>query len=87
MGISLQEEKRRQTIAEIYRSELASIVDFPQVPKDSLPSYNWVMKLANQRQKLINHLDDCGIEARIHYPKLIPNLRAASECCRRNGAL
>ena len=45
------------------------------------------MMLAKRRQELIDYLIDNGIESKIHYPKLIPDLKAADTSCRTNGSL
>ena len=79
--------KRRRKFADIYRKELANVVGFPQISESGLPSYNWIMILAKRRQELIDHLIDNGIESKIHYPKLIPDLKAADTSCRTNGSL
>lgn len=82
-----QELDRRRNLAKIYREELSGIVRFPEVSKTSRPSYNWVMILATDRDNLADFLMNRGIEAKIHYPILIPSLRAAAEGCRVQGTL
>ena len=79
--------KRRQNLAEICHKKLAGVVSFPQIPEMGLASYNWIMILANRRRELIDHLIDGGIETKIHYPKLIPDLKAANKLCRTHGSL
>jgi dTDP-4-amino-4,6-dideoxygalactose transaminase len=82
-----KELHRRVGLADIYRRQLGGIVDFPKVSSDSWPSYNWMMILAERRDELISYLAKHGIEAKIHYPKLIPELKAASCNCRSHGEL
>jgi dTDP-4-amino-4,6-dideoxygalactose transaminase len=73
---------RRRGLAEIYRSRLAGVIDFPRIHDGGLPSYNWVMGLVPRRQELIEHLAQRGIETKVHYPMLIPSLKAAQANCR-----
>lgn len=82
-----QELERRRVLAKTYREELTGIVGFPEVLETSRPSYNWFMILAADRDDLADFLINRGIEAKIHYPKLISNLRAAAEGCRVQGTL
>lgn len=82
-----EELNRRKKLANIYRSELKNIVGFPHLQPGSSPSYNWVMLLVEQREELIAYLASFGIEVKIHYPKLIPELRAARMNCREHGGL
>ena len=79
------ELKRRQQLAGIYRKNLKHIVDFPSIAKNGKPSYNWVMILSDKREDLILHLKEQGVETKIHYSKLIPDLLAASDGCRIHG--
>jgi dTDP-4-amino-4,6-dideoxygalactose transaminase len=76
------ELSRRKRLAKIYREELGGIVEFPEIPPDSDPSYNWIMILVERRAELISFLERSGIEVKIHYPKLIPEMKAAKEKCR-----
>ena len=78
---------RRKKFADIYRKELAEVVSFPKIPEMGTASYNWFMILASRRQELIEHLIDGGIETKIHYPRLIPDLKAAKNFCRTHGSL
>jgi len=73
------ELNRRRTLAAIYYRELKGIVSFPQIHQDCVPSYNWFMILADNREALVAHLAKCAIETKIHYPKLISQLKSASE--------
>lgn len=82
-----RELNRRRKLATIYRSELSGVVEFPTVHPGSAPSYNWIMILAERRSELIAHLADCGIEVKVHYPKLIPDLHAAAVNCREHDDL
>lgn len=82
-----EELDRRRRLADIYRTELAGVVEFPLIPANSRPSYNWIMILVDRREELIAHLADCGIEVKVHYPKLIPDLKAAAANCREHGNL
>ncbi len=82
-----EELGRRRKLAAIYRSELTQLVGFPLVSSGSLPSYNWIMILAERREELIAHLADSGIEVKVHYPKLIPDLIAAAANCRDHDDL
>lgn len=81
------ELRRRRRLAEIYRDALADVVDFPTVLPAAEPSYNWVMILCNRREELMAHLADQGIDTRIHYPILIPDLKAAAAECRTVGPI
>ena len=82
-----QELARRRKLAKIYREELKGVVGFPEVAEASQPSYNWIMILADDRERLIDFLMKRGIETKVHYPTLIPNLKAAGESCKVHGAL
>lgn len=82
-----QELSRRRRLAGIYRSRLAGVVEFPRLPEGSLPSYNWIMILAERRESLIAHLTGQGIETKIHYPMLIPSLKAAAVNCRAHAPI
>jgi dTDP-4-amino-4,6-dideoxygalactose transaminase len=77
-----EELARRRKLAEIYRSRLAGVVEFPRVSDVSLPSYNWIMILADRREQLVAHLLKNGFETKIHYPNLISSLKAAEAGCR-----
>lgn len=80
-----EELDRRRRLANIYRTELGSVVEFPFLSETSLPSYNWIMILVDRRDELVIHLNKHGIEVKIHYPTLIPDLKAASQNCRIHG--
>jgi dTDP-4-amino-4,6-dideoxygalactose transaminase len=80
-----EELARRRCLANIYRTELAGVVEFPAFPETSSPSYNWIMILADRREELIVHLANHGIEVKVHYPALIPDLKAAARNCRIHG--
>lgn len=82
-----EELDRRRKLAAIYRSELSGVVEFPTVFPGSAPSYNWIMILAERRNELIAYLADCGIEVKVHYPKLIPDLHSAAGNCREHDHL
>jgi dTDP-4-amino-4,6-dideoxygalactose transaminase len=81
------ELRRRRRLAEIYRDALADIVDFPTVLPLAEPSYNWVMILCDRREELMAYLGDRGVDTRVHYPILIPDLKAASAACRTFGSI
>ena len=66
--------RRRQY--KIYHKRLPSLM-FPKVDDAACPSLNWLVLLANDRQKLSNHLSALGIETKVHYPLLIPEMTAA----------
>ena len=72
-----EELARRRRLADIYRSELAGVAEFPRLFDGALPSYNWIMMLAQDRERLMAHLMDRGFETKIHYPMLISSLKAA----------
>jgi len=76
---------RRRRLAGIYRDELDGVVEFPLIHPNSQPSYNWIMTLVERRDELIEYLAGCGIEVKVHYPKLIPDLKAAAKNCRVHG--
>ena len=78
---------RRRKLAMIYREELTHLLEFPLVSPNSMPSYNWIMILVEEREELIKYLANSGIEVKVHYPKLIPDLIAASLNCRQHGDL
>ncbi|MCG7537121.1 DegT/DnrJ/EryC1/StrS family aminotransferase [Pseudoalteromonas sp. OOF1S-7] len=77
--LNLYEEEltRRQGIARIFCNELSGVVQLPDSHQHSQSSYNWFMILAEHRNELCNYLKLKGIETKIHYPKLIPQLHAA----------
>jgi dTDP-4-amino-4,6-dideoxygalactose transaminase len=70
---------RRRMLASIYYEQLGDIIDFPMVHPNSLPSYNWFMILTDQRDELFSFLVENNIETKIHYPKLISELKAAGK--------
>lgn len=77
-----EELARRRKLAGIYRTELAGVVEFPKLADGAEPSYNWIMILAERREHLVAHLLDNGIETKVHYPHLVPTLKAAAKNCR-----
>ncbi|NVK33318.1 MAG: DegT/DnrJ/EryC1/StrS family aminotransferase [Rhodobacteraceae bacterium] len=77
----------RRQLAQIYREELAGTVQFPLISQENNASYNWVMLLVERRDELIEYLAGHGIEVKVHYPKLIPELKAAQNGCRIHGDL
>lgn len=81
------ELKRRKRLAQIYREKLRGIVEFPEVAPGSDPSYNWIMILVERREELISYLERSGIEVKVHYPRLIPEMKAAKENCRSQNDL
>lgn len=78
LGAHNAEIARRRELADLYRDLLLDCVKFPTVRIGYEPSYNWIMILAEQRDELMLHLAKSGIETKVHYPKLIPELSAAS---------
>jgi UDP-2-acetamido-2-deoxy-ribo-hexuluronate aminotransferase len=62
----------------LFRSLLPSSY-FPRVENNVQPSLNWLVLLVKNRQLLVEHLTSSGIEVKIHYPKLIPELSAAQQ--------
>ena len=82
-----EELNRRRGLANIYWSELAGLVEFPLISGGKLSSYNWIMVLVDRRDELIAFLTDFGIDVKIHYPKLIPDLKAAITNCRVHGSI
>jgi dTDP-4-amino-4,6-dideoxygalactose transaminase len=81
------ELNRRKRLAQIYLEQLGGIVEFPEVVPGSDPSYNWIMILVERREDLISYLEKSGVEVKVHYPKLIPEMRAAKENCRSQNDL
>jgi dTDP-4-amino-4,6-dideoxygalactose transaminase len=73
-----EELSRRRRLAEVYRSRLAGVAEFPKVPAHGIPAYNWIMVLASRRERLMAFLMEQGIETKVHYPMLIPSLVAAA---------
>jgi dTDP-4-amino-4,6-dideoxygalactose transaminase len=71
------EVARRRALAAYYRTNLSDVVEFPLVAPQARPSYNWIMALTDRRDELLAHLSAASIDVKIHYPKLIPELRAA----------
>ena len=63
--------RRRQ--ADIYK-EILPFNFFPRISPTALPVYNWMVLLVPNRSSLIGHLSSLGIESKVHYPKLIPEL-------------
>lgn len=82
-----EELSRRQRLADIYRSRLAGVVEFPRLPTNCRASYNWIMVLAPRRQQLAAYLAEQGIETKIHYPQLVRHLEAAARGTRSGGAM
>lgn len=74
--------QHRLDIAKIYHQELADLVRFPVIWEDCLASYNWFMILTENRESLMGYLLEQGIETKVHYPLLIPDLKAAQKKCR-----
>ncbi|WP_417815451.1 DegT/DnrJ/EryC1/StrS family aminotransferase [Thalassospira alkalitolerans] len=71
------ELKRRRSLAGIYMEELSGTVEFQFCIEGAKPSYNWFILLAEKRADLMRHLDRSGVETKIHYPILIPDMHAA----------
>ncbi len=82
-----QELRRRRRLAALYRAELAGAVGFPEIPDGGDPSYNWIMALVDRREELVAFLSGHGVETKVHYPLLLPSLKAAAETCRVHGDL
>lgn len=78
LGAYNAEIARRRELAELYRDLLVDYVQFPMVRIGCEPSYNWIMILTERRDELMLHLAQSGIETKVHYPRLIPELSAAS---------
>ncbi len=72
----------RRNLAGLYRDELNDFIEFPELWHDGEASYNWIMILAENRSNLVHYLSKSGIETKIHYPILIPDLKAAKHNCR-----
>ena len=64
--------------AALYDRYLRGIRDIsiPIVRKDSKHSYHLYVIRVKERDNLVQHLKDKGIETAIHYPKALPNLKA-----------
>ncbi len=67
----------RRKQAERYKEELSGYVSFPASSEQAEQSYNMFMILVEERARLRQHLQECGIETRVHYPIPIHQLRAA----------
>lgn len=78
-------ERREQV--KMYRSLLSGSVGYPHVSTFVEPTYNFFMVLVDRRDELIQYLSTKGIEAKVHYPKLIHKLRASSPNRCRTGDL
>ncbi|MBI5921864.1 MAG: DegT/DnrJ/EryC1/StrS family aminotransferase [Betaproteobacteria bacterium] len=76
-------ERRKQ--AARYQEGLAGWVGFPSVAATAKPTFNMFMILVERREDLQRHLYHHGIETRIHYPLLIPNMKAAAGIRRPNS--
>ena len=72
---SLLDARRKQ--ADRYKSALAGVVAFPVVHAGAQPSYNFFYILAERRDALQQYLIDAGVDAKIHYPIPIHQLKAA----------
>ncbi len=75
----------RRRLAEIYRCRLTGVIDFPCIWSEAIASYNWLMILVEDRQRLMEFLQSRGVETKIHYPLLISDMAAAEKSCRING--
>ena len=82
-----QELERRRRLAHVYCTHLEGVCDFPEVPAGASPSYNWIMVLVDSRDDLMTFLNQRGIETKVHYPILIPDLKAARDNCRTHGRI
>jgi len=69
----------RRKQARRYLYGLKDVVRFPIVNAGAQPSFNFLYILADNRDDLRAHLARDGIDARIHYPFTIPQLRAATD--------
>jgi len=72
---AVQEVRTRQAqVLMLKKSINNSCITFPSYDENSLPSYNWLVLLVERRNEFIRYLDDAGIESKIHYPLLIPEM-------------
>ena len=67
----------RREQATRYRSGLNGVVRFPLINLGARPSFNFMYIFADNRDELRAHLARHGIDARVHYPLTIPQLRAS----------
>jgi len=69
---------RRQTLAELYVKELSSAKNcgLPAVPASAQPVWHQFVVRHGERDRLRDHLTNCGIETAIHYP-IPPHLSEA----------
>ena len=82
-----EEVQRRQRLADIYKTELKDVVEFPSVSQGAKPSYNWIMMLVDKRDELVAYMAEQGTELKVHYPYLMPDLKSAAANCKVHGSL
>lgn len=70
--------KKRQNVASIYNRLLSNInnIKTPEIRKNSVHSFHLYVIQAENRDNLKKFLSDNGIETAIHYPTLLPMLKA-----------
>ncbi len=70
--------KRRAQIAKVYDKELGRLLSHPPRCKKEVHTYHlYMVKAMNgERDRLLKHLQDDGVEAKIHYPVPLYELKA-----------
>ncbi|MCC9620604.1 DegT/DnrJ/EryC1/StrS family aminotransferase [Thalassospira sp. MA62] len=79
------ELERRRELACEYKRSLDDCVSLQVPVQDAIPSYNWFVLLADRRDELMLFLSSLGIETKVHYPILIPDMAAAAQYCARGS--
>lgn len=68
--------KRRAHIAKRYDEELKGYVFHPPRNKNEVHTYHLYMVMSHSRDRMLKHLHDRGVEAKIHYPVPLYELKA-----------
>ena len=69
--------ERFREIASLYREGLRDVVTVPEDKKYERNVYHNFVIYTNQRDELMRHLSDRGVETKIHYPILLHHQKAA----------
>ena len=77
------EIKHRREQYEIYKSLLQNKF-FPRLDTQACHSLNWLVLLVENRNELQQKLKENNIESKIHYPKLIFEMKPYEKCDPKN---
>ncbi|MDC3167196.1 DegT/DnrJ/EryC1/StrS family aminotransferase, partial [Candidatus Pelagibacter sp.] len=76
--------KRRKEIANLYNKSLSTSIQTPKEQKNCSDTFYTYTVLVKNRNKLLKHLNDKGIEARVKHPLLVSDQRAYKKFKNKN---